>query len=101
MRCWLVVVSVSCLFGFLVAGCGRERATLSRAGQIKPEMSFRQVYRILGRPNIGWGLPQKGSKERSNLYYEIPGDKYLIVHFIGDRVDDPPTSIEDRSVLVF
>ena len=101
MRRWLVVVGISCLFGFLVAGCSREQANLSRAGQIKSGMTFHKVYRILGKPDVGWGLPQKGSKEGSDLYYRIPGDKYLIVHFVGYYVGDPPTSIEDRSVLVF
>ena len=90
-----------CLSLFPASGCNQEQINLWRAEQIKAGMTFHHVYRIMGRPNVGWGLPQKGSTERSDLYYKIPGDRYLIIHFVGDRADNPPTSIEDRNVLVF
>lgn len=93
-------VSVICLLMFSTSGCGREQINLWRAEQIKAGMTFHQVYRIMGKPDVGFGLPQKGSKEQSWLYYETPDNKYLIINFIGDQVADPPISIEDRNVLV-
>jgi len=63
-------------------------------------MTFREVYAILGDPDIGFGLPQKCTKEKSWLYYAIPNEKYLVVNFIGNRVDDPPTYIERRIDII-
>jgi len=100
MRRVVIFVSLVCLIGFVVLGCSRERQNLSRAEKIKAGMTFRKVYAILGKPDIGFGLPQKGTKEISWLYYAIPNDKYLVVNFVGDRVDDPPTSIESRYDII-
>jgi hypothetical protein len=94
-------IAVFCFLVFGALGCGREQANLSRAKQIKTGMTFRKVYAILGEPDVGFGLPQKGTNEPSWLYYEIPNDRYIVVNFIGDLVGDPPTSIEDRSTLVW
>jgi hypothetical protein len=94
-------VAVFCFLVFGAFACGREQANLSRGRQIKTGMTFREVYAILGEPDVGFGLPQKCTKEVSWLYYEIPNDRYIVVNFIGDLVDDPPTSIEDRSALVW
>jgi len=95
-----LLIGLICLFTLFASGCSREQLNLWRAEQIKAGMTFHQVYRIMGRPDVGFGLPQKGSKEQSWLYYKTPDNKYLIINFIGDRVADPPISIEDRNVLV-
>jgi len=99
-RISVLLIDLICLFTLFASGCGREQLNLWRAEQIKAGMTFHQVYRIMGRPDVGFGLPQKSSKEQSWLYYKTPDNKYLIINFIGDRVADPPISIEDRNVLV-
>jgi hypothetical protein len=100
MRRALIFVSLVCLIGSAVTGCNREQRNLSQLDKIKTGMSFREVYAILGRPDIGFGLPQKCTKEKSWLFYAVPNEKYLVVNFVGDRVDDPPTSIESRHVVI-
>lgn len=94
-------VALLCFLVFVVFSCGREQKNLSRAGQIKTGMTLREVYAVLGKPDVGFGLPQKGAEGPSWLYYKIPNDRYIVVNFVDDRVGDPPTSIEDRSSLVW
>lgn len=96
----LILVVLACLLVFTAWGCSREQRNLSRGRVIKTGMTFKEVYAILGNPDIGFGLPQKCTKEESWLYYAIPDNKYLVVNFIGDRVDDPPTSIESRHSII-
>jgi len=100
MRRAVIVVSLMCSIGYAVIGCSRERRNLSQADKIRTGMTFKEVYAILGKPDIGFGLPQKGTKEKSWLYYAIPNEKYLVVNFIGDLVDDPPTSVESRYDII-
>jgi hypothetical protein len=94
-RGWLVAAAV-----VVLAGCSQERLNLSRAVWVRPGMTFKQVYAIMGEPAVGFGLPQDGSKETSDLYYEIPNNEYVVIHFVGDRVTRPVTSKEPRGVLV-
>lgn len=54
----------------------------------------------MGKPDIGFGLPQKNTDEASWLYYKIPFDKYLVVNFKGYYVDNPPTSIENKFAII-
>ena len=72
----------------------------SRAQLIKPGMTFNEVYKLMGNPDIGWGLPQKGSGQESMLFYEIPGDRYVIVNFKGDVVSAPPISYIDKAGVI-
>lgn len=92
----LILVVLACLLVFAAWGCSREQRNLSRAEMIKTGVTFKEVYAILGKPDIGFGLPQECTKEESWLYYAIPNDKYLVVNFIDGPVDDPLTSIESR-----
>jgi hypothetical protein len=94
------IVIPGVLLAIATVGCNREHAHLAIGETIKPGMSFQTVYQLLGDPDVGWGLPQAGSKETSDLYYAIPGDQYLVIHFVGDRVADPATTKEPRSELI-
>lgn len=67
---------------------------------IRPGMTFAQVWHRMGKPDVGWGMPEKGSTNTSSLFYKIPFRKYLVVNFDGDKVGKPPISIESRNILV-
>ena len=83
-----------------ITGCGHYHYIVGKT-LISPGMNYNTVYGIMGKPYLSFGLPQKCSNETSWLYYKVPSDKYLIINFVGFKVDDPPISVEDRSVLVF
>jgi hypothetical protein len=81
-----------------LCGCGTGSYLMGQT--IRPGMTLAQVYHRMGRPDVGWGLPEQGSTNTSWLFYEIPFRKYLVVNFDGDKVGKPPISIENRNVLV-
>ena len=88
------------LISFLMFLCGCSTYHYCIGKTIRPGTSFKTVHTLMGKPNIGLGLPQKNTEEMSWLYYKIPFDKYLVVNFKGYYVDNPPTSIEDRFAVI-
>ncbi|MHC4387071.1 MAG: hypothetical protein ACYSX1_00520 [Planctomycetota bacterium] len=61
----LILVVLACLLVFAAWGCSREQRNLSRAEMIKTGVTFKEVYAILGKPDISFGLPQECTKEES------------------------------------
>ena len=95
-RVTIPIVSASLLV--LSTGCGTHHYLLGQT--VRPGMPFDRVYRRVGKPDVGFGLPRKGPKRKSRLFYEIPFNKYLVINFVGYVVDDPPASVESRRVLI-
>ena len=94
-----ILVLLALVVSLIAVRSGMLHYLLGRT--IRPGMTFHQVYSRMGKPYIGFGLPQKGTKEKTHLFYTIPFQKYLVVNFVGDIVDDPPVSICDRSAIRF
>jgi len=80
------------------SGCSTYHYCIGKT--IRPGTSFKTVYVLMGKPDIGFGLPQKNTEETSWLYYKIPSNRYLVVNFKGYYVDNPPTSIEDKFAVI-
>ena len=76
-----------------LTGCGSCNYVMGQT--IRPGMTLGQVHHRMGKPDVGFGLPQKGEGQ-SFLSYKIPFNKYLVVNFDGDKVGDPPIEIESR-----
>ena len=94
----LLIVSVAVMI-LSFCGCGTSNYLMGQT--IRPGMTLPQVYHRMGKPDVGFGLPERGSTNSSWLYYKIPFRKYLVVNFDGDKVGKPPISIEGRGVLVY
>ena len=92
---WIAIIAMMLL---LSSGCNTW--TYLRRQTIRPGMTFTQVYHFMGKPVVGFGLPQKGTG-KSWIYYRIPFNRYLVVNFEDDKVSNPPISIESRNILVY
>ena len=97
MKRTIAILAVLSLSAFS-SGCGTYNLCAGRT--IRSGMPFDKVYSRMGKPDVGFGLPQKSTTERSSLYYNIPFKRYLVINFVGYVVDEPATSIEDRDDLV-
>ena len=94
----LIFVSILLVSLIFSSGCSTYHYCIGKT--IQPGTSFKTVYSLMGKPDVGFGLPQENTDETSWLYYKIPYKKYLVVKFKGYYVDDPPTSIEDRFAII-
>jgi hypothetical protein len=83
---------------FLLSGCSAYHYCMGKT--IRPGTTYPTVYSLMGKPYLGFGVPQKNTDETSFLFYKIPFDNYLVVNFKGYYVDDPPISIEDKFSLI-
>lgn len=98
----LRTVAFLTVLGGLVAGCvGRAEANLALSQRLKPGMSFNEVLALMGKPDHGWGLPMKNSREETWQLYRIPGRKFVAVRCVGDLVADPPTEIWNEDDIVY
>ena len=93
-----ILVLILVVSSIIISGCSTYHYCVGKT--IRPGASFKTVYALMGKPDVGFGLPQKNTDEASWLYYKIPFDKYLVVNFKGYYVDNPPISIEDRFALI-
>ncbi len=86
MRVISLLLAISCL---AVSACGK-RVTDANLGQVKPDMSTKEVESILGAPNHMEVPPELKSQEVKTLtvtryIYEQDGKKVTLT-FVGDRL---------------
>ncbi len=98
MKKHIIPVSILLLFSTFCCGCSAYHYCIAKT--IRTGTSFKTVHALMGKPDFGFGLPQKNTDETSWLYYKIPFDKYIVVNFKGYYVDKPSTSIENKFALI-
>ena len=94
MKKLIITLFAAVSVSLFLSGCGTQHYLMGQT--IRAGMTLKQVSSRMGKPDVGFGLPEKKGTGPSWLYYRIPFGKYLVVNFDGDKVGKPPVSVESR-----